>query len=138
MTAFPDTSFLFALYRSQDNSAAARRHYEAMKEPVAVSGLLLYEFRQSMRFQVWLHAQNPTRGITAKGADQAIADLESNLASGALQILPVDAAHVLRVAERLSAACTKTGGHRETCLYHDENCDRSRHSQSLCPRQRVD
>jgi len=118
MTAFPDTSFLFALYRPQDNSAAARKHYEAMTEPVAVSGLLLYEFRQSMRFQVWLHAQNPKKGITANEADQAIADLASNLASGALQILPVDTADVLRVAERLSAACTKTGGHRAFDILH--------------------
>ena len=51
MISFPDTSFLFALYRAQDNSA-------------------------------------------------------------------VDSAHVLRIAERLSAAHTKTGGHRALEVLH--------------------
>ena len=50
MNAFPDTSFLFALYRPQDNSPVARKYYGTMTEPVHVSGLLLYEFRQSVRF----------------------------------------------------------------------------------------
>ena len=118
MTAFPDTSFLFALYRSQDNSAAARKHYDAMTEPVAVSGLLLYEFRQAMRFHVWLHAQNSKKGVPAKEAAQALADLERNLASGALQIVSAETAHVLRVAERLSAAHTKASGHRAFDVLH--------------------
>ncbi len=32
MNAFPDTSFLFALYRPQDNSPAAQKYYAAMTE----------------------------------------------------------------------------------------------------------
>ena len=62
MIAFPDTSFLCALYVQQDNSPAAAAHFKGMTEVLHVSGLLLYEFRQSIRFQVWLNAQNSSRG----------------------------------------------------------------------------
>ena len=79
MTAFPDTSFLFALYRAQDNSAAARKLYDAMREPLTISGLLAFEFRQSMRFQAWLHAQDSRKGVPAKEAEQALAGRELSL-----------------------------------------------------------
>ena len=118
MTAFPDTSFLFALYRSQDNSAAARKHYDAMTEALTISGLLAFEFRQSMRWQTWLHAQDSKKGIPAKEADQALADLESNLASVALEMATVDWADVHRIAERLSATYTKANGHRAIDVLH--------------------
>ena len=50
MIAFPDTSFLCALYVRQDNSSRAAAYFQKMPEPLSVSGLLLYEFRQSIRF----------------------------------------------------------------------------------------
>ena len=62
MIAFPDTSFLCAIYRRQDNSPQAAAYFKAMPEALYVSGLLLYEFRQSVRFQVWLHAQDKAKG----------------------------------------------------------------------------
>ena len=43
MIAFPDTSFLCALYVQQDNSPEATACFKAMPEPLHVSGLLLYE-----------------------------------------------------------------------------------------------
>ena len=57
MTAFPDTSFLFALYRPQDNSQTVQARYETMTEAIHTAGLLLFELRQSVRLQVWLHSQ---------------------------------------------------------------------------------
>jgi len=54
MIAFPDTSFLCALDRRRDNSPVAAAHFQAMREALHVSGLLLYEFRQSLRRHVWL------------------------------------------------------------------------------------
>jgi len=68
MIAFPDTSFLCAFYRRQDNSAAAAAYFKAMPEALHISGLLLYEFRQSVRFQVWL-----TRGTKAKAIRRPMA-----------------------------------------------------------------
>ena len=62
MMAYPDTSYLCAIYRRQDNSPAAAAHFQALPDPLPVSSLLLYEFRQSVRFQAWLHARDKTKG----------------------------------------------------------------------------
>ena len=118
MIAFPDTSFLCALYRQQDNSRAAAGHFKAMPEALHVSSLLLYEFRQSLRFQVWLHSQDPRKGFPQADCDRALADLDSDLESGALVVVPVDWAGVHGIAERLSAACTKADGHRAMDILH--------------------
>ena len=118
MRAFPDTSFLFALYRQQDNSQTARKHYDAMREPLHVSTLLLYELRQSIRFQIWLHKQNPQKGIPSEQGEEALADLAANVGSGAVLIVAVDWADVHRIAERLSATYTKTKGHRALDILH--------------------
>ena len=118
MIAFPDTSFLFALYRPQDNSPAAQDHYAAMTEPVHVSGLLLYEFRQSVRFQLWQHRNNPQKGIPDNEGVAAFADLEANIANGAVVIIPVDWADVHQIAERLSNTYTKGEGHRAFDVMH--------------------
>jgi predicted nucleic acid-binding protein len=118
MNAFPDTSFLFALYRPQDNSPAAQKYYAAMTEPVHVSGLLLYEFRQSVQFQVWLHGNNPKKGIPDKEGVEALADLEVNIADGAVVIVPAEWADVHQIAERLSNNYTKAEGHRAFDVLH--------------------
>ena len=63
MIAYPDTSFLCAIYRRQDNSPEAAAYFKTMPEALHVSSLLLFEFRQSLRFPVWLHAKNPLKGF---------------------------------------------------------------------------
>ena len=112
MTAYPDTSFLCALYRLQDNSPVAAAHFKAMTEPLHVTGLLLYEFRQSLRFQVWCHTHDPKKGFPDADCDKALADLQSDLDSGAVVIAAADWAEVHYTAERLSSAHTKAEGHR--------------------------
>ena len=63
MRAYPDTSFLYGFYLKQSNSPAAAAHAATMKEPLHVTELLRYEFRQSLRFQVWRRATHPREGI---------------------------------------------------------------------------
>ena len=55
MIAYLDTSFLCALYRFQVNSAVAARHAAQMPEALHVASPLLFEFRQSLRWQSFLH-----------------------------------------------------------------------------------
>ena len=86
MIAFPDTSFLCAFYRRQDNSPAAAAYFKTMPEALHVSGLLLYEFRQSVRFQVWLHARDKTKGYPQADCDRALADLQTDLDTGAVVV----------------------------------------------------
>ena len=118
MIAYPDTSFLCALYRRQDNSAAAAAHFKTMPEALHVSSLLLFEFRQSLRFQVWLRAQNPNKGFPQSDCDQAMADLQSDLDSGVTVIVPADWPDVHHRAEQLSARHTGTRGDRAFDLLH--------------------
>jgi predicted nucleic acid-binding protein len=116
--AYPDTSFLCALYVAQAHSAAAIAHYRQMKEPLHVSALLLGEFRQSVRFQIFRHRRNATQGYSRKTGLAALAQLQENLAAGALILVPAEWAEVLDVAERLSARYTADGGHRYLDVLH--------------------
>ena len=118
MIAYPDTSFLCALYRRQDNSRAAAAHFKTMPEALHVSSLLLFEFRQSLRFQVWLHAQNPNKGFPQTDCDAALGKLQLNMDMGAVVIVPVDWPDVYRLAERLSVRNTGANGHRGFDVLH--------------------
>jgi predicted nucleic acid-binding protein len=118
MSRFPDTSFLCAMYRHQSNSADAAAIFQALREPLAVSPLLLYEFRQSTRLQIWLHAQDSRKGFPELEGTQSLADLELDLETGVIVLLPVDWTEVYRVAERLSATFTKAAGHRALDILH--------------------
>jgi PIN domain. len=116
--AYPDTSFLCALYRRQDNSPEAAAYFKTMPEALHVSGLLLFEFRQSLRFQVWLHEHNPHKGFPQAECDQALADLQSDLDASVTVIVPADWSDVHHLAEKLSASHTSTRGQRAFDLLH--------------------
>jgi predicted nucleic acid-binding protein len=118
MISFPDTSFLCALYVRQDNSPSAAAHFKSMPEALHVSGLLLYEFRQSVRFQIWLHSRDKQKGYPQTIAEAALAKLQANMAAGALVVASVDWADVHRIAERLSARHTGANGHRAFDVLH--------------------
>jgi predicted nucleic acid-binding protein len=116
--AYPDTSFLCAMYVRQNNSPAAAAHFQSMPEALHVSGLLLYEFRRSVRFQVWLHAQDKDKGYPQSVAESALAKLQSNLDSGALVVVSADWPDVHRLAETISQRHTMAGGHRSLDILH--------------------
>ncbi|HEY1793623.1 MAG TPA: type II toxin-antitoxin system VapC family toxin [Opitutaceae bacterium] len=118
MKAYPDTSFLCALYVPQSTSAAAIAHYQRMSEPLHVSALLLGEFRQSVRFQIFRNSRDGTQGYARKMGLEALAKLQSNLESGALTVIPAEWADVFTVAERISSKHTISGGHRFVDLLH--------------------
>lgn len=118
MIAYPDTSFLCALYVAQSTSAAAIAHYRQMKEPLHVSALLLGEFRQSVRFQIFRHGRDSTQGYPRKTGLEALAKLQSNLDAGVLVVVPADWAEVINIAERISAQHTIAGGHRFLDVLH--------------------
>jgi predicted nucleic acid-binding protein len=118
MIAFPDTSFLCALYRRQDNSPQAAAYFKAMPEALHVSGLLLYEFRQSVRFQVWLHGRDKGKGYSQSDCDRALADLQTDLDTGAVVVVTADWPDVHRLAETLSKRYTISNGHRALDVLH--------------------
>jgi len=118
MIAFPDTSFLCALYVRQENSPAAAAHFKSMPEALHVSGLLLYEFRQSVRFQIWLYSRDKQKGYPQAIAEAALAKLQANMDAGAVVVASVDWPDVHRLAEKLSARYTGANGHRAFDVLH--------------------
>lgn len=118
MTAYPDTSFLYGFYLTQSNSPAAAAQAATMKEPLHVTELLRYEFRQSLRFQVWRRSANPRAGVARADADAALNQLEADLASGVVVVAPCNLVEVLRRADDLSKRHTITEGHRSLDILH--------------------
>ncbi len=118
MIAFPDTSFLCALYVQQDNSPAAAALFKALPEALHLSSLSLYEFRQSVRFQVWLHARDKSKGYPLHIAEAALATLQTNMEEGGLVMATADWPDIHRRAEALSKRHTVVGGHRSLDLLH--------------------
>ena len=118
MNAFPDTSFLFSLYRRQAQSQRAIAFMGKLTGPLPASSLLLLELRQSMRFQVRLHSQDKTKGFPKHEASQMLKDLQSDLRAKVLEVLPVDWSGVHQLAEGLSARYTEQRGHRLADILH--------------------
>jgi len=118
MSAYPDTSFLCALYRHQVNSPQAATYFQAMPGPLEVSTLLLYEFKQSVRLQIRLHRHDPKKGYPKPEGMKMLADLKSDLISGAVVVIPAPWPQVHAAAERLSELYTDANGHRCMDILH--------------------
>ncbi len=89
-----------------------------MKEPLHVTPLLAYEFRQSLRFQVWRRAANPQSGLAPADARAALGQFDADLASGTTVVAPCSFNAVLDCAEDLSRRHTIAGGHRSLDVLH--------------------
>lgn len=118
MIAYPDTSFLCAMFRNQANSPEAAKHFAQMPEALHIASPLIFEFRQSTRWQAFLHANDPQKGFDRKTAQAALAKFNSNIACGAIVVVPVDWADVVSIGERLSAQYTWTKGYRGFDVLH--------------------
>ncbi len=118
MIAYPDTSFLCGLYIQQSSSEKAIAFYEQLNEPLHVAGLVLFEFRQSVRFQAFQFSKDRTKGFPKQDAERGLAKLEKNIRDGAVVIVSADWADVHSIAERLSTQHTATGGHRALDILH--------------------
>jgi predicted nucleic acid-binding protein len=118
MTYLPDTSFLWALYRTQGNSSQADAFMAGLTGPLPVTSLVLLEFRQSVRFQVWLHTNQKTKGFSKDEGRAMLRDFQSDFVRGLFQVVPVDWPDVHRLAEELSAKYTEAEGHRFADILH--------------------
>ena len=118
MRAFPDTSFLCALYRLQVSSTEAAAYFAAMAGPLEVTTLLLYEFRQAVRFQIRLHRHDPSKGYPRPEGMKMLADLKADLVSGDVTTVPAPWPQIHLAAERLSELYTDASGHRSMDILH--------------------
>lgn len=115
---FPDTSFLCSLYVPQSHSTKAIAFMGRQPTALDVSSLLLYEFRQSVQFQVYRHSNDRTQGYPHAVAQAALTALQSDVKAGALHLAAVDWADVHQRAEHLCLQYTRRGGHRTMDILH--------------------
>ncbi len=118
MRCFSDTSFLCALYREQDNSERADAFIKRFNGEITVSSQVLWEFRQSARFQVFRHQRDKTKGFSKLEAERMMEVLATNVKAGSLTLTPVEWPDVHSIAETLSATHTMKGGHRPMDIIH--------------------
>jgi len=118
LIAYPDTSFLCALYRNQDNSDAALCHRSMMSGPLHVTRLLLWEFRQSVRFQAFRHSKNRNVGYPLHEAEKMLTDLSDDMRNGLVISVEMDFMNILITGERISKDRTFAGGHRSFDILH--------------------
>ena len=118
MIAFPDTSFLVGLYIRQIHSPRAAAHFAAMQEPLHVTDLVLYEFRLAVRLAVFRAEHGAADIVTRQDAAAAFANLESDIADGALVPVTYEWPAILATAERLSAKHGMDSGYRAFDILH--------------------
>lgn len=118
MIAYPDTSFLYSIYRKQIHTPMALAYREAMTEPLHFTRLLEFEFLQAIELQVWLHATDRKKGYARREADQMLKDWEADIASGLNKLVPSDSDAVLRLAGSYSKNRTAQSGHRSLDILH--------------------
>ncbi|MFZ4777304.1 MAG: PIN domain-containing protein [Terrimicrobiaceae bacterium] len=118
MKAYPDTSFLCAFYRSQDNSDRAVACRKAMTEPLHLTRLLLWEFRQAARFQAFRYSKDAAVGYPLHEAEKMLSDLGEDMGSGLVVMADCDFQSILITGERISRLRTFGGGHRSFDILH--------------------
>ncbi|MCF7730514.1 MAG: hypothetical protein K9N23_02460 [Akkermansiaceae bacterium] len=89
-----------------------------MPGPLCVTRLLLWEFRQSVRFQAFRHCQNRMAGFPLHEAERMIGKLTEHLELGIVKMTDCDFVSVLVTGERISKTRTFTGGHRSFDILH--------------------
>jgi predicted nucleic acid-binding protein len=112
--AFPIQHESIAYRRGTDFGAAEAR----MPEALHVALPLLFEFKQSVRWQAFLHSKDPAKGYDRATAQAALAKLQGEIAIEAVVVAPIDWADVAGIAERLSGQYTWTEGYRGFDVVH--------------------
>jgi predicted nucleic acid-binding protein len=110
--AYADTSFLCSLYLRDANTAAATRHVMRQKPALALTAWQRCELRNAVRLSV-------ARGnVTTLAAEQALADIDGDVAAGDLVAMDLVWPDVFAKAEELSAAHTTRLAIRTLDLVH--------------------
>ena len=118
MIHYADTSFLCAAYRQQAFTELALALRETLAEPLHYTSLLEFAFLQAIEEQVWLRSHDKTKGFTRRVADGMIADWETDVASGVIQLVAFDMSAMLRLSLELSGQATAKDGNRSMDIFH--------------------
>ena len=118
MSAFADTSFLFAFYFPRAASEQAVAKVESLQEAALISSLVRFEFQQAVWFKVWLQTQGQPLGLSETAAQSALAAFELDLEQGLWAVAMPDWEGVVTRAERLALDHTPRHGARAMDILH--------------------
>ena len=118
MSAFADTSFLFAFYFPRAVSERAMAKMELLTESPLISSLVHYEFQQAVWFKVWLHAQSQPLGLSDTAAQSVLAAFELDVEQGLWVVAVPEWESVVARAERLALDHTPRYGARAMDILH--------------------
>ena len=113
-----DTSYLCSLYRQQRHSEKAISTLEEIGALIVISSLLAYEFRQAVRFQIFLRSRDARKGYLETEGIAMLAQFENDLESGVVIEAGVNLADLVTEVERLSERHTMKRGARSFDLLH--------------------
>jgi len=91
------------------NSKRAGNHVAGMTEPLHVASPLLFEFRQSARWQSWLYANDASNGFPRAASQAVLSNLHANIAAGAVVVAAVDWADIVAPYGDEGCFCSSPG-----------------------------
>jgi len=102
VNSFAESSFLFALYIPNEDSAAAHEFVTQSDGAIALSRLVSYEFHQAVWFDVFRREHGDRNAIDRDTAYIGLASYEIDLESHVLEIVRHDLDELLDEAFRLT------------------------------------
>lgn len=118
MSAFADTSFLFAFYFPRAVSEQAVAKMESLQDAPLISSLVRFEFQQAVWFKVWLHAQGQPLGLSEPAAQSALAAFELDVEQRVWAVASAEWEGVVTRAEKLALDHTPRHGARAMDILH--------------------
>lgn len=118
MSAFADTSFLFAFYFPRAASEQAVAKVESMQDALLISSLVRYEFQQAVWFKVWLQMQGQRLGVSETAAQSVLAAFDLDVEQGLWVVSASEWESVVTRAENLALDHTPRHGARAMDVLH--------------------
>lgn len=118
MSAFADTSFLFAIYLPRAVSEQAMAKVESLQDAPLISSLVRFEFQQAVWFKVWLRAQGQPLGMSETAAQSALAAFELDVEQAVWVVAEQEMESVVTRAEKLALDHTPRHGARAMDILH--------------------
>ena len=102
MSAFADTSFLFAFYFPRAVSEQSVTKIQSLPAPTQISSLVRYEFQQAAWFEVWRRASGQLHCLNQTDAQSGLAAFDLDLEQGLWDLAHPDWESVIILARRLT------------------------------------
>ncbi len=118
MSAFADTSFLFAFYFPRAVSEQSVTKIQSLPAPTQISSLVRYEFQQAAWFEVWRRASGQLHCLNQTDAQSGLAAFDLDLEQGLWEIARPDWESVIVRANGLMESHTPGRGARAMDILH--------------------